>query len=69
MDKGNARDTMWILFLILSLPSTPGETRIDQFESYQACFWEQLRLHAEMQQSYPMDHDFQFECRFEKKLA
>ena len=60
---------MWVLFLILSWPSTPGETRIDQFESHQACTREQARLDQEMKRSYPTDEDFRFECRFEKKIA
>ena len=60
---------MWILFLILSLPSTPGETRINQFDTYDECFHERVRLHHEMQESYPGDTDFRFVCRFERKIV
>ena len=64
-----ARSMMWVLFLILSLPSIPGETRIDQFATFKACNKELIRLDKEMQRSYPGDTDFEFVCRFERKLV
>ena len=60
---------MWVLFLILSWPSTPGETRMNQFATFEACGKELRRLDKEMRLSYPYDSDFQFECRFKKKIA
>ena len=58
---------MWLLFLILSAPSIPGEKMLDQFATYEACRIEAARVDTEMRKSYPGDTDFRFECRFKEK--
>ena len=60
---------MWVLFLILSLPSTPGEKMLDQFATYEACMQESARVDTEMRKAYPGDTDFRFECRFKRKAV
>ena len=58
---------MWLLVLILSAPSIPGETFIKQFDTYEDCTIEKARMDTEMRKSYPGDTDFRFECRFDEK--
>ena len=56
--------TMWLLFLILIAPSIPGDTMLEQFETYDACQAEAKRITAEFVASYPTDHDYRLDCRF-----
>ena len=56
---------MWILVLILTAPSIPGEHVVAKpFVEYEACVKEQQRLTENFQASYPGDTDYQFVCRF-----
>jgi hypothetical protein len=60
---------MWLLWLILTWPSTPGEHLLHtQYETYAACVTERNRMTKEFEQSYPGDTDYLFECRFIKKV-
>ena len=55
---------MWLLFLILIVPSIPGEIMLNQFKTYETCQAEADRITAEFMISYPADHDYRLDCRF-----
>ena len=59
---------MWLLFLILMVPSIPGETKLNQFETYADCQAEADRITAEFVASYPTDHDYRLDCRFQERV-
>lgn len=56
---------MWLLWLILIAPSTPGEHVVQKkpFSTLEACVKERDRLTGEFEKSYPGDTDYTFECR------
>ena len=61
---------MWVLWLILVLPSTPGEHPLhSQHATYEACVVERDRMTKEFEKSYPGDTDYRFECRLVKKVV
>ena len=60
---------MWLLLLILVSPSIPGETVLDQFETYDACHREGDRITEDFLVSYPDDHDYVLECRFQERVT
>lgn len=61
---------MWVLWLILVLPSIPGEHQLHaQYATYAACLTERDRMTREFEKSYPGDTDYTFECRFVKKVV
>ena len=57
---------MWFLFLILIAPSVPGETVLNQFETYEACQLEAHRITDAFIVSYPGDADYRLTCRFQE---
>ncbi len=56
---------MWVLWLILWLPSIPGEHRVHKTPyGLEACVTERDRLTKEFEKSYPGDTDYRFVCRY-----
>lgn len=61
---------MWVLWLILTWPSIPGEHPLQsQHATFEACVTERDRMTKAFEQSYPGDTDYRFECRFVKKVV
>ena len=41
---------------------------LEQFETYDACQAEADRITAEFVVSYPKDHDYRLDCRFQERV-
>lgn len=60
---------MWVLWLILTWPSIPGEHALKPIhETYAECIKERDRMTQEFVIAYPGDRDYLFECRFSKRV-
>ena len=59
--------TMWLLIVVLTLPSVPLEIVINSYSTKEECNTEKKRVTREMKLSYPYDSDFELVCRYVAK--
>ena len=55
---------MWLLILIVMLPSGPSETILERYGTERECDLEQVRVWRDMEDAYPKDHNYSLICRY-----